>query len=1037
MATSQPLSPLAQLHNHGQCFWLDSLSRRMLDDGSLAQRIREQGLTGVTSNPAIFAKAMLGDSPADRAAYDERIRVARQTTRPGDAEIDVRALYERLAVDDVRDACELFLPRWQKSMNDGVGIDGCVSLEVSPHLAHDTEGTVAEARRLWDAVGQPNLLIKVPGTRQGIPAIETLLYEGINVNITLLFGQDAYEATLQAHLRALERRLHEGLDVRSVGSVASFFLSRIDVAVDARLRRRAYPEVADEIRTEAESLRGQTAIAAARRAYKRLREVLSTERWLHLAEHGAQPQRLLWASTGIKDPSLPDLHYIEPLIGPYTVSTMPEATADAFDDHGRVAATLTDDIGPDTGPEGAPTIEQAERLLGVELESVADELVGEGVQKFDDPYDRLLEGLAERARGLLAVDEAGPLAAVAARLRSAVLRMTTAAGSGHATSCLSCADLVAALFFHEMRWDPGHPWAGPPSEQGPARDQDRFLLSKGHAAPILWALLHEAGAIEDDPMTLRQLDSDLEGHPTPLNPWVPVATGSLGQGLAAVNGMAIADRLDGIEARHFCLLGDGECSEGSVWESVQFAADYKLERVIAIVDMNGLEQSRPAPYAHDSAVLADRFKAFGWRTLEIDGHDYADILAALAATREPGPTAIIARTVKGQGISFLEGAAGWHGKALDSEQLSPALAEIGAPEDRVMQVEPRRVPMPVWPVAETMGVDMAFGEAAPAVAQTSSPHALPWAVGDDVATRSAFGEALVRLGARYGDLVVLDGDVANSTKTKDFAKQLPERFVEGQIAEQNLFGAALGLAVSGKRPCVATFAAFVTRAHDFIRMAVHSRAPHMLICGSHAGVSIGQDGASQMGLEDIALFRALDDTTVLYPCDAVSAARLTEAGLAHDGIVYLRTTRGKTPVLYEADEEFHIGGSKSFDVGDDDVLTLVAAGITLHSALEAAGRLREQGIATRVIDAYSVKPLDVATLQGAIEATGTLLVVEDHNRDGGLGDAVAAQVGRLGRVFHLGVAGEPHSGTPEELLERHRLSGKQIEREALALAVAA
>ena len=1026
MATSQPLSPLAQLHNHGQCYWLDSLSRRMLDDGSLARRIREQGLSGVTSNPAIFATAMLGDSPADRAAYDERIRVARRTTRPGDAEIDVRALYERLAVDDVRDACDLFLPRWQESMNDGVGIDGCVSLEVSPHLAHDTDGTIAEARRLWDAVGRPNLLIKVPGTSQGIPAIETLLFEGINVNITLLFGQNAYEATVQAHLRALERRLREGLDVRSIGSVASFFLSRIDVAVDARLRRRAYPEVNDELRTEAESLLGQTAIAAARRAYRRLREFLSTERWLHLAEHGAQPQRLLWASTGIKDPSLPDVHYIEPLIGPYTVSTMPEATADAFDDHGRVAATLSDDTGPGAEPDAAPTIEQAERLLGVELESVADELVGEGVQKFDDPYDRLLEGLAERARLLMAVDEAGPLAAVAARLRAEVLRMTTAAGSGHATSCLSCADIVAALFFHEMRWDPGHPWAGPPSERGPARDQDRFLLSKGHAAPILWAVLHEAGAIDEDPMTLRRLDSDLEGHPTPASPWVPVATGSLGQGLAAVNGMALADRMDGIEARHFCLLGDAECSEGSVWEAAQFAADHGLTRVVAIVDMNALGQSGPAPYGHDSAVLAGRFKAFGWRAIEIDGHDYADILAALAATREPGPTAIIARTVKGKGVSFLEGAEGWHGKALDREQLGPALAEIDAPAEVPMRVEPRRVPAGVHPAAATLR--LGGGEAA---------LEMGWSVGDEAATRTAFGDALVQLGGYYDDLVVLDGDVKNSTRTQGFADAYPQRFVEGQIAEQNLVGVALGLAASGKRPCVATFAAFLTRAFDFIRMAVHSRAPRMLVCGSHAGVSIGQDGPSQMGLEDIAMFRALDATTVLYPADAVSAARLTAAGLAHPGIVYLRTTRGKTPVIYGQDEAFHVGGSKTFFATDDDELTLVAAGITVHTALEAAKRLREQGIATRVIDAYSVKPLDVATLQDAIAATGTLLVVEDHNRDGGLGDAVAAQVGRLGRVFHLGVSGEPHSATPEQLLERHRLSSEQIKREALALAEAA
>ncbi|MCG6941507.1 MAG: transketolase [Thiohalocapsa sp.] len=1021
MATSESTSPLARLHNHGQCYWLDSLSRRMLDDGSLQRRIREQGLSGITSNPAIFAKAMLGSSPADRAAYDRRILVAQQATSPGDAEIDVHAIYERLAVDDVRDACDLFLPRWEECMNDGVGVDGCVSLEVSPHLAHDTDGTIAEARRLWQAVGRPNLLIKVPGTSQGIPAIETLLAEGINVNITLLFGLHAYEDTLQAYLRAQERRLREGRDLHHVGSVASFFLSRIDVAVDARLRHRIQPEVDASIRDEAEALMNRSAVAAARLAYARLREVLESERWQNLAEHGAQPQRVLWASTGIKDPSLSDVHYIEPLIGPYTVSTMPEATADAFDDHGQVAATLSE-----TAPQAEATVERVEQLLGIDMESVADQLVGEGVQKFNDPYEQLLEGLAERTRELVAVDNAGPLAAEAARLRAEVLRMTTTAGSGHATSCLSCADIVSALFFHEMRWDPGHPWAGHDSDGGPARDQDRFLLSKGHAAPILWAVLHEAGAIDDDIMTLRQLHSDLEGHPTPLNPWVPVATGSLGQGLAAVNGMAVADRLDGIEARHFCLLGDGECSEGSVWESAQFAADHKLERVVAIVDMNGLEQSGPSPYGHDSAVLAGRFKAFGWRTIEIDGHDYADILAALAATREPGPTAIIARTVKGKGVSFLEGAEGWHGKALDPDQLGPALAEINAPDKVCMQVEPRRVPAGMQP-AVTMRIG---GEGAQAPAQLE----LPWNIGDEVATRTAFGDALVQLGEAYGDLVVLDGDVKNSTRTQGFADKFPRRFVEGQIAEQNLFGAALGLAASGKRPCVATFSAFLTRAYDFIRMAVHSRAPHMLVCGSHAGVSIGQDGASQMGLEDIAMFRALDAATVLYPCDAVSAANLTAAALAHPGIVYLRTTRGKTPVIYGPGEEFQIGGSKTFDATDEDELTLVAAGITVHTALLAAKRLREQGLRTRVIDAYSVKPLDVATLKEAIEITGTLLVVEDHNRDGGLGDAVAAQVGRLGRVFHVGVAGEPHSATPEELLERHRLSGEQIEREALAVA---
>jgi transketolase len=306
--------------------------------------------------------------------------------------------------------------------------------------------------------------------------------------------------------------------------------------------------------------------------------------------------------------------------------------------------------------------------------------------------------------------------------------------------------------------------------------------------------------------------------------------------------------------------------------------------------------------------------------------------------------------------------------------------------------------------------------------------------GDEVATRSAFGAALTKLGERMDDLVVLDGDVKNSTKTESFAKAFPERFIEAQIAEQNMVGAALGLSASGKRPCVATFSAFLTRAHDFIRMAVHSHQPRMLICGSHSGVSIGQDGASQMGLEDIAMFRALDATTVLYPCDAVSAERLTEEGLKHSGIVYLRTTRGKTPVIYDSIEQFPIGGSKTLAESVDDRLTLVAAGITVHAALEAHRQLKEQGLRTRVIDAYSVKPLDVETLQRAAEETGSLLVIEDHNRNGGLGDAVASQVGRLGRVFNLGVSGEPHSGTPEELLQRHRLSSTEIAREALAVA---
>jgi transketolase len=982
------MSQLTQLSNHGQSYWLDSLSRQMLEDGSLAARVQEQGLRGVTSNPAIFAEAMIGSD-----LYDPRIRVALETMQGAEE------VYVALAVADVRDACDLLLPVYERTD----GADGFVSLEVSPHLAYDPVGTVRQARTLWDAVGRPNLLVKVPGTDSGLHAVEVLLQDGININITLLFGLDAYRETIQVYLRAMERLLQDGRDLRSVASVASFFLSRIDVAVDRELRLRIHPEVDGRLRREAEALLGKAAVANARLAYDRLQQTLASERWQRLADAGARPQRLVWASTRTKDPAYPEAMYIEPLIGSHTVSTMPAATADAFDEHGRVEATLGGDV-----EDASEVMDRLKRVMGIDFEAITRNLVGEGVQKFIDPYDKLLAALDRRCARMVRAARAEPLEGVADRLRAEVIRMTTKAGSGHATSCLSCAELVAALFFQEMRWDPNAPGH---------RDMDRFLLSKGHAAPILWAALHEAGAIDSDPMTLRRRDSDLEGHPTPENPWVPVATGSLGQGLAVANGMALADRMDGVQARIFCLLGDGECSEGSVWEAAQFAADNRLERVVALVDVNGLEQSGPAPYGHDTSVLAGRFRAFGWRTLEIDGHDPGAVLLALEKTREGGPTAILARTVKGKGVSFLEGAEGWHGKALDEAQRDRALAEIAAPEAG-LSVEPRRV------VADRIALP----------GSSSTPIAVDYALGDEVATRSAFGNALEKLGGQFPDLVVLDGDVKNSTKTEGFAEAFPERFVEAQIAEQNMMGVALGLCAGGKRPCVATFAAFLTRAHDFIRMAAHSRPTHLLICGSHAGVSIGEDGPSQMGLEDLAMFRALDGTTVLYPSDAVSAERLTQAALAEPGIVYLRTTRGKTPVIYDPAETFPIGGSKTLAESTGDRLTLVAAGITVHAALEASRRLREQGLHARVIDAYSIQPLDVKTLQRAARETGALLVVEDHNRSGGLGEAVAGQIGRLGRVFRLGVVGEPHSATPEELLERHRLSSTAIEREALAVA---
>jgi len=603
-------------------------------------------------------------------------------------------------------------------------------------------------------------------------------------------------------------------------------------------------------------------------------------------------------------------------------------------------------------------------------------------------------------------DDTTHLSNIADLLRRDVINMTTAAGSGHPTSCMSCAEIMSSLFFSEMRWDPA---------DSQARDVDEFILSKGHAAPILWASLYRAGAINEDLSHLRRLDSTLEGHPTPRNPWVKVATGSLGQGLSVSNGIALAKRMDGSDARTYCLLGDGECSEGSVWEAAQFAADSQLGNLVAIVDMNGLQQSQEAPSHGKTSVLAKRFDAFGWKTIEVDGHDLPALLDALRQTGDSRPTAILAHTVKGKGASFLEGKEGYHGKPLTPEQREQAFAEIPdvSPDCRV---PPRRASFSNRPQA----VD-------------TTPLTVNYEMGEPIATRQAFGAALEMLGAKYPDLVVLDGDVKNSTHTDTFMQQYPQRFVEANIAEQNMVGTALGLAVSGKRPCAATFSAFMTRAYDFIRMAGYSEPEHLVLCGSHAGVSIGADGASQMGLEDIAMFRAVEGATILYPSDAVSAARLTEEAMRTRGIVYLRTTRGKTPVIYKRDETFPVGGSKTLACSVHDDLTVVACGITVHEAMKAYKKLLEHDVNIRVIDAYSIRPLDVVTLQESARETGKILVVEDHRLAGGLGDAVSAEIGRFADIYRTGINVEPHSGTPDQLLEQHHLSARQITLKALAI----
>ncbi len=972
------MNNLRKLAEHGQSYWLDNLSRAMIADGSLARRVAEEGLRGITSNPEIFHRAIAGSDDYDRAI---RGAVAAGAT--------TEQLYERLVTADARDACDILRPVYDRT----AGADGFVSLEVSPLLARDTQGSLEEARRLWRAVDRPNLFIKIPGTKEGVPAIEEALYEGININITLLFSIASYEAVAEAYIRALERRLAEGKPVDRIASVASFFLSRIDVLVDRLLGHR--PGEAPR------ALKGKAAIANAKLAYQSYKRMIGDERWRKLAGRGARPQRLLWASTSTKNAAYSDVMYVEALIGRDTVNTMPAKTAAALRDHGAVAETLERDV------DGARRALRELAALGIDLDRVTAQLEDEAIEKFIDPYRKLLHGLAAKREAILSRTDLKPLVEMARKLRRLVIQMTTEAGSGHPTSCMSCAELVAALFFREMRWDPSDP---------EARNVDSFILSKGHAAPILWAALSEAGAIKEDLLTLRKLGSTLEGHPTPSSPWVKVATGSLGQGLAAANGIALANRLDGIEARVFCLLGDGECSEGSVWEAAQFAALNRLENLVAIVDVNGLGQSGPAPSRHDTAVLARRFAAFGWRTAEIDGHDLPTILDALSAARGNGPFAIVARTVKGKGVSFLEGAEGWHGTPLKRGQMQAALDELGAAVVKIL-VQPRRV-----------------GAFHPPQRRRAEALALDYKQGDQVATRDAYGRALEMIGERNPEVVAIDGDVKNSTRAQYFAKEFPERYFEGYIAEQNMVGAALGLAVSGKIPYVSSFACFLTRAYDFVRMAAYSHPPHLVLCGSHAGVSVGEDGPSQMGLEDFAMFRAVLGSKVLCPADAVSAARLTEAAARADGIVYLRTARPKTPVIYPNDEPFPIGGSKTLRASPQDALTVVAAGITVHEALAAHEALKKRGIALRVIDAYSIKPLDLAALDKALRETKGLIVVEDHWVEGGLGEAVAAAFGSRAHIERMAVDSAPRSGAGAELLERHGISRHAIEQRVVRLA---
>ena len=596
---------------------------------------------------------------------------------------------------------------------------------------------------------------------------------------------------------------------------------------------------------------------------------------------------------------------------------------------------------------------------------------------------------------------------VANRLRKHSLTSTTEAGSGHPSSCCSCAELIATLFFRFLRFEvdnPGNPL------------NDRFVLSKGHAAPILWAAWAEAGAFPVEKLqTLRKIDSDLEGHPTPRNAWTQVATGSLGQGLSVGVGMALGARINQTGNRIFVLMGDGETAEGSVWEAAALAAHSDLDNLVAIVDVNRLGQSQATMYGHDVESYRQRFASFGWHTQVIDGHNVEETLAALdsAIAFQGQPSAIIARTLKGKGISFMEDKEGWHGKPVPAGELEKALQEIG--EDSELE-EPFQLTPP------SGNGDGSF----PAVARDATLEAPRYSKEEKVATRQAYGAALAKLGAANPAVVALDGDTKNSTYSNKFLAEYPDRFVECFIAEQNMVAAAVGLGAMGKIPFVSTFACFLSRAYDQIRMAAISQA-NIKLCGSHAGISIGQDGPSQMALEDLAMMRAIAGSTVFYPSDAVCAERLVALAAQTPGIVYIRSSRPKTPILYSNDEDFQVGGSKVLKSSDKDRATLVAAGVTLHEALKASLELESQGLAVRVIDLYSIKPIDQETLLKAARETQLLITVEDHYPEGGLGDAVlGALASQPCRLHKIAVEGLPRSGESAQLMDAFGLSAKSI-----------
>ena len=609
----------------------------------------------------------------------------------------------------------------------------------------------------------------------------------------------------------------------------------------------------------------------------------------------------------------------------------------------------------------------------------------------------------------MAAMEAKALRELGQQFRVDSIRPAAVAKSGHPTSGMSAADLMAVLVANHLRYDFGDPKNAA---------NDRLIFSKGHASTLYYAILRAVGAISDEELlTYRKFGSMLEGHPTPIIPWVDVATGSLGQGLPIGVGMGLAAKfLDRLPSHVWVLCGDSEMAEGSMWEAFEHASHYELDNLTAIIDVNRLGQRGETMIGWNTGVYVERARAFGWNAIEVDGHEVEEIDRAYKQAEETKgrPTVIVARTIKGKGVKAVEDKEGWHGKPLDDPDA--AIEELGG--------------------IRNIHVDVTKPDPAEPHTFPNNPLELPrYELGQEVATRKAYGEALAALGTARGDVVALDGEVSNSTFAEIFKQAHPDRFFEMYIAEQQLIAAAVGLHARGWNAFGSTFAAFFSRAYDFIRMAAISRV-NLRLAGSHAGVSIGEDGPSQMALEDIASLRAIHSSVVLHPCDANQTAKLVAEMADTEGIVFLRTLRPNTPVIYGPDEEFEVGGSKVIRSSEDDNVTIVGIGVTVHEALEAAATLDEEGISARVIDAYSVKPIDADTLQAASEATGRIITVEDHFPEGGLGDAVLAALAEKDEhphVLKLAVREMPRSGKPDELLNAYGIDAEHIAEAARQL----